>query len=132
MKKIAILLTLVLCATSCIIEDYAEGHIDTFEVAEVTSYSAFCGGKVVIDKAGGSFSYIIDKGIMFGIGKYSLTEQYSSNTSGEGEFHCWLNNLEANTIYYYKVYAAVTGDDYGYSTRYFYGELKEFTTLQEH
>lgn len=92
--------------------------VKTEEISNVTSNSAKCAGKVVLN--GGM--PVTDKGICYSKSENpTITDPHVSGGSGNEAYTCALTGLEKNTTYYVRAYATN-------SVGTAYGEQKSFKT----
>jgi len=95
-------------------------EVSTLEATEITENQALLNG--VISNYDDSYKY--DIGFYWGTTE-ELTNFLAADDSGHGTFVAKFDGLTANTTYYYKAYAIVSGAS---SENAGYGEMKSFTT----
>ena len=92
--------------------------LSTFDVSQITEYSALCGGD--ISSTGGAA--IIERGICWSTSNNpTINDNHIIDNSGLNTFSCTMMNLAYNTTYYVRAYAI---NDAGIA----YGEQKSFST----
>jgi hypothetical protein len=135
MKKLAILLMIVatVFATGCKkLPEFTSGNgnsggsdtptsvtpeVTTVEATEISENFAMLNG--VISNYDENYTY--ERGFYWGTTE-ELGNYLSADDSGHGTFVAKFTGLTANTTYYYKAYAIISGGNAGY------GEVKSFTT----
>lgn len=106
--------------TSCKKKPEGEITITTKSVTEITQNSAKCGGSVSYT---GGFT-IGECGICYSQDSYpTISDGYTEDHNGMGNFHSNLNNLEPDTKYYVRAYAKT-------SSGIKYGNQESFTTKE--
>jgi uncharacterized protein (TIGR02145 family) len=85
--------------------------LTTTEVTGITLNSAISGGNITLD--GGAM--VSERGVCWGINRNpTISDDKTSNGTGEGSYSSILNNLTEGTIYYVRAYATNTaGTGYG-------------------
>lgn len=138
MKKLAILLIIVatVFATGCKkLPEFTSGNgngggntpttvtpeVTTVEATEITENFALLNG--VISNYDANYTY--ETGFYFGTTE-ALDSFISADDFGHGAFGTKFAGLTANTTYYYKAYAIISGASYENAG---YGEVMSFTTL---
>ena len=98
--------------------DYMLPSVETYEVTDITTNSAICGGKVTND-GGGSVS---ERGICWGTSHNpTISGSHANSGTGTGEFTVNMTGLSLSTTYYVRAYAI---NSQGTA----YGEEVNFTT----
>ena len=138
MKKLAILLIIVVTvfATGCKkLPEFTSGNgssgggdtptvvtptVTTVEATEITENFAMLNG--VISNYDGNYTY--ETGFYFGTTE-TLDSFISADDFGHGTFGTKFAGLTANTTYYYKAYAIISGASHENAG---YGDVKSFTT----
>ncbi len=93
-------------------------EILTQQVTDITTTTATCGGNIISD--GGC--PIIVRGICWSTNQNpTISDEFTTNGDGVGEYTASITNLEPNTKYYVRAYAINSNDIY-------YGEQVSFTT----
>ena len=93
-------------------------EILTQQVTDITTTTATCGGNIISD---GGYPIIV-RGICWSTNQNpTISDEFTTNGDGVGEYTASITNLEPNTKYYVRAYAINSNDIY-------YGEQVSFTT----
>lgn len=121
LKVLAVLMLFATIVTSCKKDDdetTAELTVTTTDVTEITATTAKTGGTVAYD---GTTEIIC--GLCWSTNDApTLSDQYTTRSIVEGSFISEMTGLTAETVYYVRAYASLSGETV-------YGETKTFTTL---
>ena len=124
MKKLTLLLALTMILFSCKpeVEKPVGPIVITAEVTDITSSSAKCGGGV----SDGGGAVVVERGVCWNTsGNPTVLDFSTKDGSGLGTYISNITDLEHNTTYYVRAYAANANGVAGY------GPEVSFTTLEK-